>query len=171
MKNVAEIHSITINPNRWLSALISLIIIVSFLVGCSSTEESNVDGGGLASVTWVLKEASDVQGNILVPRDQVNFVLIFRDDEIYEHLIFCQPRAGFFQYDSSLLLIADAQVTEVADCPVGPIQDGQLSTFLINFFVERELVVDITSTELLLRGIDNDFLRYEACMIDCVTQF
>ena len=95
-----------------------VLVILCFCISCTSdsdltkpsesddpTDQSLLEPVDLTSTRWVVLEASDAQGTVRIPRDPVNYVLIFRDEPIYEHWIICQPFTGFYELDSSLLNI------------------------------------------------------------------
>lgn len=164
----------------------ALLALVLFSFGCSSSDstpdiddphESDPINGdssvveALQSTLWGLTEAADQQGRVFTLSDPIVYVLNFRDDGVYEHFVFCQPYRGTYQYQDSLLQISDGGISEVADCPASPVDDVELAAFLPDFYSERQLIVDLSDSELTLRGVNNDFLRYERCPDPCFVEF
>lgn len=164
-----------------LKGIIWTIFIVWVCIGCASSDSSSNDSGStntsqpdqqatsidLAFTRWIVLEISDSEGKILTPKDPVNYVLVFDDPEIYEHTVVCQPYAGFYKQESALLTITEAAATGAADCPISPNLDMELVDYLVKFYADRTLDINIQNNELVLRGLNNDFIRYNRCKNDC----
>jgi len=162
------------NVNRYF--ILNVGIFILFNIGCSSNEgdlspnnesaqtssDSEENMNSILNTTWNLTRAADQEGTDFQPLDaSTNYFVRFNDDGSYEHNIFCQLRRGSFDLNNSVLEISEAQITEAADCPFGPVEDGQLIGFIINFYRERQLIVSLSANNLTLMGINNDFLRYQ----------
>jgi len=153
----------------------ALSAVVFLNIGCTSNENevlpnnepanifSNIDGNSdvLLDTNMILIEATDQDGSVFQMLDEnTNYFVRFRADGIYEHNIFCQKRQGTFEINDSVLSISTAQISEVSDCPFGPEEDGELIAFILNFYQERQLIIDRSENELTFRGMENDLLRY-----------
>jgi len=154
-----------------------LVLLLLCLSSCSNGRENGDTSGifenslvdELSSSFWVLQDARDSQGNMVLSEDEIvsfNYLLMLSDDGIFRMTIFCEIINGFYTLNESVMEIDRRTPSNPIECVSTPAMElSPINDFLRNFFESRELIVGLSGDTLVLSGIDNDFTRYERCLV------